>query len=109
MGFGAVVVPEHTILPFALADQVEVSVREQLGSRFGQWSEQRLGRGCAVDTFDVERAGRVRVKFEAARALGEEDIQRGQVEALASFAADHKVTHEVAQVQSSAEERTGPP
>ena len=109
MGFGAVVEPEHTVLPFAAADQVEVSVRKQLGGQFGQWSEQRLGRGCTVDALDVGRAGRVCVKLQATRAFGEEGVQCGQVEALACFTALYKVTHELAKAQSSAEESTGFP
>src|SRR6266852_3660998 len=76
--FRTVIEPHDTSVAFAMPDEVEVTIREQVCDGFRDRSQERLDRLFAVDTSHPKVPGVVCRKHRMTRSVRQESVEGGQ-------------------------------
>src|SRR5258708_7752801 len=78
VAFSTVIEPQDTSLAFAMPDEVEVTIRQQVCDRFRDRSQERLDRLFAVDTSHTNVPRVVCRKHRMTRSVRQESVERDQ-------------------------------
>jgi NAD(P)-dependent dehydrogenase (short-subunit alcohol dehydrogenase family) len=78
MAFRTVIEPHDTSVAFAMPDEVEVTIRQQVCDRFRDRSQKRLNRLFAVDTSHMNVPRVVCRKRRMTRSVRQESVERDQ-------------------------------